>query len=127
MPGRTGDGSSTLSIQMLGEGARGRKRKVRGTLQGKRDWIRGHLLAELAAPQHNEFETGQFFESHRTTRMNPRGADADFRPETELIAVIEPSGGIDKHGAGIDFFEKSHRTGIIRRHNGLRMPRPIPR
>ena len=29
-------------------------------------------------------------------------ADADFRPEAELVAVVEARAGVDHHGGGID-------------------------
>ena len=71
MPCCAGDNASSTLLEILGEGLRGWKGQVAGSLQGERDRIGGHLLAELAAPQDDKLEAGQFFKTHRTTRMDP--------------------------------------------------------
>src|SRR5829696_7901479 len=77
------------------------------------------LLADLTAPQHDELETGQLFQTHGPSRVYPGGADADFSPEAELVAVVQAGGGIDQYRACIDFLEESHRPSIVRGDDGF--------
>ncbi len=112
-------------VERLSECTCGRKPEMAGSVQGKCNGVRGHSLAELATPQDNEFRAGQLVQPHGASCMNARGADTDFGSQTELIPIIESSGGIYKNGTGINLFEKPHRASVIRCHNCFRVPRSV--
>lgn len=47
------------------------------------------LLADLTASQYDKLRTREFLQSHRSARVDPRRADSDLRPKTELISVVQ--------------------------------------
>ena len=51
--------------------------------------------------------------------MEPRRADTDFRPQAELIAVIEPGRGIHEHGTGINLDNNDQNNGATINFTGV--------
>lgn len=88
MPGGLADDSSSRLFEILCEGKIDWKVKVTGRSQCSREWIGGHLLADLPAPQYDKLEAGQLFKPHRTSGMDTGRADPDFRSQPELKAIV---------------------------------------
>ena len=60
------------------------------------------VLADLALAVYHVFVGAQFVQTHRATRVETVGGDADFRAQAEFEAIGEAGGGIVIHGGGID-------------------------
>jgi len=88
MPGGLADDSSTSLFEILCKGKIDGEVKVTGGSLCEREWIGGHLLADLPAPQYDKLEAGQFFKPHRASGMDTGRADPDFRSQPELKAIV---------------------------------------
>ena len=70
---------------------------------------------------HDPLVAREFAESHWATGMQFLGTDADFGPESKLIAVGKSRGGIGIDGSGVDFVEKALDGFWIFRKDGFRV------
>src|SRR5215472_11158273 len=60
------------------------------------------LPAHLPVAIHNILVTGQLLQTARPARVKFVRADADLRPQPELVTVVEARAGVDHHRRRID-------------------------
>ena len=80
------------------------------------------LLPHLPIPIDDVLVRRQFLDSARTASVKLVGADADFRSESELSAVVEPCAGIDHHRRTVDLRRKPPGSLHILREDRFRVP-----
>jgi hypothetical protein len=73
------------------------------------------LPPHLSRSVDHVFVGAEFAQPHGAARVQPVGADADFRAESELEAVVEPRAGIPKHGGAVDRGLEATGRGFIAR------------
>lgn len=63
-------------------------------------------LSGLAVSENNVLVGCQFVQAARAARMEPIGADANFRTEPKFTTVVEPSAGVYHHRRTVDTLSK---------------------
>ena len=71
------------------------------------------LRADLSRADDHPFVGRQFFQRHRTARVQFLRADGDLRAQAERAAVVEARAGVDEHRRRIDFLDEAIRVGAV--------------
>src|SRR5437667_2301079 len=82
-------------------------------------------LPDLSLAKHHPLIRRQFLQPAWTPSMIFIGADANFGPQAEFIAVVEPRAGVDHHRRAIDALRKFAGRRQVARDDCVGMPRAI--